>query len=41
MEEDFTLKLFFNAVCDFYNASLKKMLNKFLFMDSILKDLGI
>ena len=29
MEDDFTLKSFFNAVCDFYNESLKIMLNKF------------
>ena len=41
MEEDFNLKPFFKAVRDFYIASLKKMLKKFPFGDSILKDLGI
>ena len=41
MEEDFNIKPFFKAVLDFYIASLKKMLKKFPFGDSILKDLGI
>ena len=41
MEEDFNIKPFFKAVRDFYIASLKKMLKKFPFGDSILKDLGI
>ena len=39
MEEDFNLKPFFKAVRDFFIASLKKMLKKLPFGDSILKDL--
>ena len=38
MEEEFDTKSFYQAVRDFYVASLKKMLKKFLFGDTILKD---
>lgn len=41
MEEEFDTKPFYQAVRDFYVASLKKMLKKFPFGDTILKDLGI
>ena len=34
-------KPFFAAVIKFYKATLQKMIKKFLFGDSILKDLGI
>ena len=41
MEEELDPKPFYEAVRRFYVASLKKMLKKFPFGDSILKDLGI
>ncbi len=41
MEEELDPKPFFQAVRRFYTASLQKMLKKFPFEDSILKDLGI
>ncbi len=41
MEEEFDTKPFYQAVNDFYVASLNKMLKKFPFRDTILKDLGI
>ncbi len=41
MEEEFDTKPFYQAVRDFYAASLNKMLKKFSFGDTILKDLGI
>ena len=41
LQEEFDLKPFYEAVQSFYVASLKKMLIKFPFEDSILKDLGI
>ena len=41
MEDEFDTKPFYQAVRDFYVASLKKMLKKFPFGDTILKDLGI
>ncbi len=34
-------KPFYDAVCSFYLVTIKKMLKKFPFGDSILKDLGI
>ena len=41
LEEEFDPKPFYQAVRSFYVASLKKMLKKFPFGDSILKDLGV
>ncbi len=41
MEEEFDTKPFYQAVRDFYVASLNKMLKKFPFGNTILKDLGI
>ncbi len=41
MEEEFDTKPFYQAVRAFYVASLNKMLKKFPFGDTILKDLGI
>ena len=41
IEEEFDPKPFYKAVREFYVATLKKMLKKFPFGDSILKDLGI
>ncbi len=41
MEEEFDTKPFYQAVLDFYVASWNKMLKKFPFGDTILKDLGI
>ena len=41
LEEERELKPFFSAVRKFYVASVSKMLKKFPFGDSILKDLGI
>ena len=41
MEDEFDTKPFYQAVRDFYVASLKKMLNKIPFGDTVLKDLGV
>ncbi len=41
LEEEMDVKPFFRAVRDFYIATIKKMLKKLPFSDSILKDLGI
>ena len=41
MEEEFDTKLFYQAVHDFYVASLNKMLKKIQFGYTILNDLGI
>ena len=41
LEEEYDLKPFFEAVRSFYVSSIKKMLNKFPFGDTLLKDLGI
>ncbi len=41
MEEEFDTKPFYQSVWDFYVASLNKVLKKFPFGDTILKDLGI
>ena len=41
IEEEYDPKPLFKAVCDFYVASLKKMLKKFPFGNSILRDLDI
>ncbi len=41
MEEEFDIKPFYQAVRDFYAVSLNKMLKKFPFGNTILKDLGI
>ncbi len=41
LEEEMDIKPFFRAVRDFDIATVKKMLKKFPFSDSILKDLGI
>lgn len=40
-QEEYDLKPFFNAVRGFYTATLKKMLHKFPFGDSLLKDLSV
>ena len=40
MEEELDSKPFYEAVCHFYVASIQKMLKKFQFRDSILKDFG-
>ena len=40
-EEEWDVKPFYDAVRNFYLATLKKMLKKFPFSDTILKDLGI
>ena len=40
-EELYPKPPFFTAVCNFYIATIKKVLKKFPFKDSILKDLGI
>ena len=41
LEEEHELKPFFSAVRKFYIASIKKMLSKFPFGDSLLKNLGV
>ena len=41
LQEEYDLKPFFTAVRNFYVASIKKMLQKFPFSDSLLKDLGV
>ena len=41
MEEEIDPKPFYKAVHSFYAATLKKMLKKFPFGESMLKDLGI
>ena len=41
LEQEHDTKPFFSAVRNFYIASLKKMLKKFPFDDTLLKDLGI
>ena len=41
LQEEVDTKPFFRAVRNFYIATVKIMLEKFLFNDSILKDLGI
>ena len=41
LEEEHELKPFFSAVRKFYIASIKKMLAKFPFGDSLLKNLGV
>ena len=41
LEEEHDTKPFFTAVRNFYVASLKKMIQKFPFGDSLLKDLGV
>ena len=41
LEEEHDTKPFFTAVRNFYFASLKKMIQKFPFGDSLLKDLGV
>ena len=41
VEEEYDTKSFFCSVRKFYLATIKKMLKKFPFGDSLLKDLGI
>ena len=41
MEQDGDSKPFYTPLCNFYVATLKKMLKKFPFGDSIYKDLGV
>ena len=41
MEEEHDPKLLYEAIRSFYVATVKKMLKKFPFGDTILKDLGI
>ena len=41
LQEEYDLKPFFTAVRGFYIATLKKMLKKFPFGDSLLKDLSV
>ena len=41
LEEELDIKPFFRAVRNFHTSTIKKMLKKFPFEDSLLKDLGI
>ena len=41
LQEEHDLKPFFTAVRKFYIASTTKMIKKFPFCDSLLKDLGV
>ena len=41
LQEEYDLKPFFTAVRNFNVTSIKKMLQKFPFNDSLLKDLGV